>query len=185
MDLSRRDFLGATATAAVASLPPHRAESARRGPRLQRTVGTADDPLGVRKDVPALRDYTFLNTAYPGLISQAVVAAARREEPERRHDMKALAALAHSHGAYLYSDAVQFVGTGPVDLRAENVDFCTAGTYTWLMAGFGVAAFYIRRELLDTIHPSHVGWRSRPAGPGANRSEEQKSAKKFEYAPVR
>ena len=36
-----------------------------------------DDPLGVRKDFPALRDYTFLNTAYTGLISQAVVDAAR------------------------------------------------------------------------------------------------------------
>ncbi len=63
MDLSRRDFLGVTATAAVAS--------------LQRTAGTADDPLGVRKDFPALREFTFLNTAYTGLISQAVVDAAR------------------------------------------------------------------------------------------------------------
>ena len=63
MDLTRRDFLGVTATAAVAS--------------LQRIAGTADDPLGVRKDFPALRDYTFLNTAYTGLISQAVVDAAR------------------------------------------------------------------------------------------------------------
>ena len=52
-DLSRRDFLGVTATAAVVS--------------LRQNVGTADDPLGVRKDFPALRDYTFLNTAYTGL----------------------------------------------------------------------------------------------------------------------
>ena len=281
MDLSRRDFLGATATAAVAS--------------LQRTVDTSGDPLGVRKDFAGLRDYTFLNTAYTGLISQAVVDAAREWTDTRarrtytvgemlaktdevrklyagmfgaredeiaflssttegenivvnsldfragdnvvyddlvypstpviyqrladtrgvevrvvrsrngaapveefrklvdgrtrlisvawinnnsgfRHDMKALAALAHAHGAYLYSDAVQFMGTGPVDLRAENVDFCTAGTYKWLMAGFGVAAFYVRRELLDKIQPSSVGWRSRPA--------EQKNAKKFEYATL-
>ena len=63
MDLCRRDFLGVTATAAVAS--------------LQRTAGTADDPLGVRKDFPALREVTFLNTAYTGLIPQAVVDAAR------------------------------------------------------------------------------------------------------------
>ena len=64
MNLTRRDFLGVTATAAVAS--------------LQRTVDAAqDDPLGVRSDFPALRDYTFLNTAYTGLIPQAVVDAAR------------------------------------------------------------------------------------------------------------
>ena len=282
MDLSRRDFLGVTATAAVAS--------------LQRTVGTPDDPLGVRQDFAGLREYTFLNTAYTGLISQAVVEAAREWTDTRarrtytvgemlakaddvrrlyagmfgagedeiaflssttegenivvnsldfkagdnvvyddlvypstpviyqrladtrgveirvvksrngaapvddfkklvdgrtrlisvawinnnsgfRHDMRALAALAHSHGAYLYSDAVQFIGTGPVNLRAENVDFCTTGTYKWLMAGFGVAVFYVRRELLDRIHPSSVGWRSRPA-------EQQKNAKKFEYATL-
>ena len=63
MDYTRRDFLGVTAGAAVASLQP--------------AAGTADDPLGVRKDFPALRDLTFLNTAYTGLISRAVVDAAR------------------------------------------------------------------------------------------------------------
>ncbi|MFM8533319.1 MAG: twin-arginine translocation signal domain-containing protein, partial [Acidimicrobiia bacterium] len=62
MDITRRDFLGATATAAVAS--------------LQRTP-SADDPLGVRGQFPALRDYTFLNTAYTGLIPQVVVDASR------------------------------------------------------------------------------------------------------------
>jgi len=284
MDLSRRDFLGVSATAA---LEP-----------LQRTVGTADDPLGVRKDFPALRELTFLNTAYTGLISQAVVDAAREWTDTRarrtytvgemlakadevrkryaamfgagedeiaflssttegenivvnsldfkagdnvvyddlvypstpaiyqrlaatqgveirvvksrngaapvedfkklvdgrtrlisvawinnnsgyRHDIKSLAALAHAHGAYLYSDAVQFMGTGPVDLRAENVDFCTSGTYKWLMAGFGVAAFYVRRELLDKINSSNVGWRS-----PSTTSAQPPSAKKLEYATL-
>ena len=298
MDLTRRGFLDLTATAAVASLTPHRAESARRGPRLQQTVAAAhDDPLGVRKDFPALRDFTFLNTAYTGLISQAVVDAAREwtatragrtytvgemlaktdearklyaemigaredeiaflsstsegenivvnsldlksgdnvvyddlvypstpaiyqrlaetkgieirvvksrdgavpvEEFARlvdrrtrlisvawvnhnsgfRHDMKALALLAHGHGGYLYADAVQFIGSGPVDVHDEGVDFCTSGTYKWLMAGFGVAAFYVRRQLLDRLHPPNVGWRSRPA----DNKEAPSAARKFEYA---
>src|SRR5262245_61554104 len=64
MDLTRRSFLGVTAGAAAAS--------------LQRTpVVDAGDPLGVRKDFPALATFTFLNTAYTGLISRAVVEAAR------------------------------------------------------------------------------------------------------------
>jgi selenocysteine lyase/cysteine desulfurase len=292
MNLTRRDFLGVTAAAAAAPLPS----------RLQRTAGAAgDDPLGVRKDFPALRELTFLNTAYTGLIPQAVVNAAREWTDTRarrtysvgemlakadearqlyagmigadedeiaflssttegenivvnsldfragdnvvyddlvypstpviyqrlaetrgveirvvrsrngaapvddfkklvdgrtrlisvawvnnnsgyRHDMKALADLAHANGAYLYSDAVQFMGTAPVDVRAEHVDFCTAGTYKWLMAGFGVAAFYVRRELLDRIHSSNVGWRTPPAGPG--NSQQQKNAKKLEYATL-
>ena len=286
MDFTRRDFLGVTATAAVAS--------------LQRTAAAAqDDPLGVRGDFPALREFTFLNTAYTGLIPQAVVDAAREWTETRarrtytvgemlakadearklyaamigagedeiaflssttegenivvnaldfkagdnvvyddlvypstpviyrrladtrgveirvvksrsgaapveeftklvdrrtrlisvawvnnnsgfRHDMKALAGLAHAHGAYLYSDAVQFIGTGPVDVRAEGVDFCTAGTYKWLMAGFGVAPFYVRRERLDGINPSNVGWRT----PSGAANAQPKSARKFEYATL-
>ena len=282
MDLTRRDFLGVTASAAVASLQP--------------TVGAVqDDPLGVRKDFPALREYTFLNTAYTGLISQAVVDAAhewtatragrtytvgemlaKADEARRlyagmigagadevaflssttegenvvvnsldfrpgdnvvyddlvypstpiiyqrlaqtrgveirvvksrngavpveefaklvdrrtrlisvawvnhnsgyRHDMKTLGLLAHANGAYLYADAVQFVGSGPVDVHAEGVDFCTSGTYKWIMAGFGVAAFYARRELLDRLHPPNVGWRSRPGEPASS------AAMKLEYA---
>jgi selenocysteine lyase/cysteine desulfurase len=35
------------------------------------------DPLNVRKDFPALRELTFLNTAYAGLIPQPVADAAR------------------------------------------------------------------------------------------------------------
>ncbi len=285
MDLTRRGFLGVTATAAVAS--------------LQRTAAAQDDPLGVRKDFPALGESTFLNTAYTGLIPQAVVDAAREWTETRasrtytvgemlakadearklyagmigagedeiaflssttegenlvvnsldfkagdnvvyddlvypstpaiyqrlsdtrgveirvvrsrngaapieafsklvdrrtrlisvawinnnsgyRHDMQALAGLAHANGAYLYSDAVQFMGTGPVDVRAEGVDFCTAGTYKWLLAGFGAAAFYIRRELLDKVHSSYVGWRS----PSSATAKQPRSAKKFEYATL-
>lgn len=284
MDLTRRRFLGVTATAAVAS--------------LHHTVGAAqDDPLGVRSDFPALRDVTFLNTAYTGLISLAVVDAARewtntragrtytvgemlaRTDEARllyarmigagvdevaflsstsegenivvnsidftpgdnvvyddlvypstpiiyqrladargvevrvvqsrngavsvedfakhvdrrtrlvsvawvnhnsgfRHDMKALANLAHGHGAYLYSDAVQFMGSGPVDVHTEGVDFCTSGTYKWIMAGFGVAPFYVRRELLDRLQPPNVGWRTRPA----DTAETHTAAAKLEYA---
>jgi selenocysteine lyase/cysteine desulfurase len=282
MDLSRRDFLGVTAGAAVAS--------------LQQPAGTAGDPLGVRKDFPALRDYTFLNTAYTGLIPQAVVDAARewitnratrtytvgemlakgdevrrlyagmfgadedeiafvsstsegenivvnsldlekgdnvvyddlvypstpaihkRLEAERRveirvvksrngaapiedfaklvdkrtrlisvawinnnsgyrHDMQALARLAHANGAFLYSDAVQFMGTGPVNLHAEDVDFCTSGSYKWLLAGFGVATLYVRRALVERMRPMNVGWRTPPNFP-----EQQHRLKKLEYA---
>lgn len=287
MDVTRRSFLGLTAGAAVASLQ-------------QNAVSAQEDPLGARKDFPALRELTFLNTAYTGLIPQVVVDAAsewtatrasrtytvgemlaKADEARKlyagmigagedeiafvssttegenivvnslefkagdnvvyddlvypstpviyqrlaetrgveirvvknrngavpledfakvvdkrtrlvsvawvnnnsgyRHDMQALAALAHAHGAYMYADAVQFMGTGPVNVRSEGVDFCTAGTYKWLMAGFGVAAFYVRRELLDRIHPANVGWRS-PSG-GSNAQPKQ-SARKFEYATL-
>jgi selenocysteine lyase/cysteine desulfurase len=74
-----------------------------------------------------------------------------------RHDMKALAQLAHHHGAYLNADAVQAMGMGPLDVKGLDIDFLTTGSYEWLGAGMGVAPFYARRELLDRIHPPERG----------------------------
>jgi selenocysteine lyase/cysteine desulfurase len=98
-----------------------------------------------------------------------------------RHDMQALADLAHTHGAYLYADAVQFIGTAPVDVRTLGVDFFTTGTYKWLMAGFGVAPFYVRRELLDRIQPENVGWMVEKSLPNFT-YQHHRTAKKFEYS---
>lgn len=289
MPISRRGFVGASGIAALssaASSAPARVDDS--------------DPLGVRRDFPATRDCTYLNTAYIGLISQPVADAAREWTEARalrpysvgqmlaktnearklfaemvgagedeigflfstsegenvivnsldfkpgdnvvfddiaypstpviyrtlekrhgvdvrivknrkgagtvedfaklvdertrvisvawvsntsghRHDMKALADLAHAHGAYLYADAVQFIGTAPVNVRATGVDFFTTGTYKWLMAGFGVAPFYVRRELLDRIQPENVGWMVEKSLPNFS-YQHYRTAKKFEYS---
>ena len=66
-----------------------------------------------------------------------------------RHDLKPLADLAHAHGAWLYTDAIQAAGAVAIDVRASGVDALCSGTYKWLHGGFGVAPFYVRRELLD------------------------------------
>jgi selenocysteine lyase/cysteine desulfurase len=71
-----------------------------------------------------------------------------------RHDMRPLCDLAHSRGALVYADAIQAVGTIAVDVKAADVDFLCAGGYKWLLAGWGVAPFYVRREL------SASAWRS-------------------------
>jgi len=45
-----------------------------------------------------------------------------------RHEMRPLADLAHAHGAYLYTDAIQAIGTAPLDVRAAGVDFLCCGS---------------------------------------------------------
>ena len=74
-----------------------------------------------------------------------------------RHDLTALAELAHAHGAYLYADVIQGVGTLSLDVKAVGVDFCSAGSYKWLLGGFGVALLYVREELLPLIEPHGYG----------------------------
>jgi selenocysteine lyase/cysteine desulfurase len=101
-----------------------------------------------------------------------------------RHDMRPLADLAHSHGAYLYSDAVQAVGMFPMSLPDEGVDFITSGTYKWLLASFGVAPFFVRASLLDEISPDRLGHLHVERDLGDHRYQLYRSAKKYEYASL-
>lgn len=73
-------------------------------------------------------------------------------------DLTALAARAHASGALLYVDAYQTLGTVPVDVRATNVDFLAAGNLKFLMGVPGVAFLYVRRELIEALHPLMTGW---------------------------
>lgn len=142
------------------------------------------DTKGVEVRVVKSRDGATPIESFAKLIdkrTRLVSVAWLNNDSGHRHDMKALAALAHNSGAYLHSDAVQFMGTGPVDLHAEGIDFCTFGTYKWLFAGFGVAVFYVRREHLGKITPANVGWRT-PSG--ANRIAPRTTAKQLEYATL-
>jgi cysteine desulfurase/selenocysteine lyase len=74
-----------------------------------------------------------------------------------RHDMRPIADLAHQYGAVFYADAVQAAGMFPIDVRAAGVDALCCGSYKWMLAGFGIAPFFIRRELLDRIRLDRFG----------------------------
>src|SRR5262245_50985464 len=74
-----------------------------------------------------------------------------------RHDLKAVADIAHSHGALLHTDAIQGIGTIELEVRAADVDFLCAGTYKGMLAGFGIAPFYVKKELLGRLVPDRYG----------------------------
>jgi cysteine desulfurase/selenocysteine lyase len=88
-----------------------------------------------------------------------------------RFDLRALADLAHSVGAYLVVDATQSAGVVPLDVVAMNVDFLAASAFKWLLGHSGVSLCYIRPELAERMRPLLVGNNStgrtfslRPAG---------------------
>ncbi|HXI29137.1 MAG TPA: aminotransferase class V-fold PLP-dependent enzyme [Vicinamibacterales bacterium] len=101
-----------------------------------------------------------------------------------RHEMRPLADLAHAHGALFYADAVQALGMFPVSVRDAGVDCITSGTYKWLLGGFGVAPFFIRRELLDRIGVDRLGALHVEKDLGDHRYEIYRTARKFEYATL-
>jgi selenocysteine lyase/cysteine desulfurase len=101
-----------------------------------------------------------------------------------RHDLRPLADLAHAHGALLYADAVQALGMFPVDVRASGVDCFTSGTYKWLLGGFGVAPFFVRRELVERIRLDRMGALHVEKDLGDHHYQIYRTARKFEYATL-
>jgi hypothetical protein len=99
-----------------------------------------------------------------------------------RHDLGALAEVAHAHGALFVVDAIQGLGAFPLDVAASGIDALYAGGAKWLMALQGVSFLWLRAELLDRIALRLPGWRSvadcwnfldytQPLAPDASRYE--------------
>jgi selenocysteine lyase/cysteine desulfurase len=101
-----------------------------------------------------------------------------------RHDMRAIADIAHAHGALFYTDAIQAVGMFPIDVKAAGVDALCAGTYKWLLGGFGVAPFYVRREMLDRIRLDRYGALHVEKQESETSFEIYKTARRFDYATL-
>jgi selenocysteine lyase/cysteine desulfurase len=70
------------------------------------------------------------------------------------HDMKAVSAIAHARGAYVFADIIQAAGAVPVDVRALGIDFAATGTYKWLMGERGLGFLFVRDEHQGTVLPT-------------------------------
>jgi selenocysteine lyase/cysteine desulfurase len=101
-----------------------------------------------------------------------------------RHDMRAIADVAHAHGAIFHTDAVQAAGMFPIDVRASGVDCMASGTYKWLLGSFGVAPFFVKRELLDRIPNDRWGALHVEQELPDRRFRLYQTAKKYDYATL-
>lgn len=72
--------------------------------------------------------------------------------------IRALADLAHSHGARLIVDGYHSVGVFPVDVKALDVDIFVGGVLKWLLGGPGLTFIYVREGLLQELQPTVTGW---------------------------
>jgi cysteine desulfurase / selenocysteine lyase len=126
------------------------------------------------------RDFERLVDSRTRLVSVAWVS----HQNGFRHDMRPLADLAHAHGALFYTDAVQALGMFPTNVREAGVDCLTSGTYKWLLGGFGVAPFFVRRQLLERIQVDRFGALHVEKELDDHHYEIYRSAKKFEYATL-
>lgn len=77
-----------------------------------------------------------------------------------RHDLPALAAVAHERGALFCVDVIQGLGPFTLDVRASGIDAAYGGGAKWLMALQGVSFLYVREELIGKLRLANPGWRS-------------------------
>lgn len=75
-----------------------------------------------------------------------------------RQDLPAVVEVARRHGALVYVDAYQTVGTEQVDVKALDVDFLASGCLKYLLGVPGLAFLYVRPELAASLEPAVTGW---------------------------
>jgi selenocysteine lyase/cysteine desulfurase len=77
-----------------------------------------------------------------------------------RNDLDAVGALCRERGILFFVDAIQGLGLLPLDVRRTPIDFLAADGHKWLLGPEAAGLFYIRRELVERLHPVGVGWNS-------------------------
>ena len=75
-----------------------------------------------------------------------------------RHDVAAIAEVAHAHGALVLADSYQAVGAIELDVQTLGADFVTGGTVKYLLASAGLGFLWVRSEVLAGLMPTQTGW---------------------------
>lgn len=77
-----------------------------------------------------------------------------------RNDLDAVGALCRERGIFFFVDAIQGLGVLPLSMRQTPIDFLAADGHKWLLGSEGAGILYVRRELVDMLHPVGIGWNS-------------------------
>ena len=73
-------------------------------------------------------------------------------------DINHLIELAHEKDIPVFIDAYQSMGNIPIDVNQLDVDFLASGCLKWLLGGFGISFLYIRKDKIEELNPSSIGW---------------------------
>jgi kynureninase len=75
-------------------------------------------------------------------------------------DVASIVRRAHEVGAHVVLDAYQSAGIVPLDVTALGVDFAVGGSVKWLCGGPGNGWLYVRRDLVERLEPTFMGWQA-------------------------
>ena len=71
-----------------------------------------------------------------------------------------------------------------LDVKSVDVDFLVCGGYKWLLAGYGVAPFYVRKELMDLVTPDRSGGFQAAEALDDHQYRLHTDGRKFQYATM-
>jgi len=75
-----------------------------------------------------------------------------------KQDIPAIAEIARRKGALIMVDSYQALGTMQFDVKKAGVDFVVGGMLKYLLGTAGIAFFYARQELIESLAPTATGW---------------------------
>ncbi|MCH8056807.1 MAG: aminotransferase class V-fold PLP-dependent enzyme [Proteobacteria bacterium] len=75
-----------------------------------------------------------------------------------KQDIPAIAEIAKRKGALTMVDSYQALGTMQFDVKKAGVDFAVGGMLKYLLGTAGIAFFYARQELIESLVPTATGW---------------------------
>jgi selenocysteine lyase/cysteine desulfurase len=77
-----------------------------------------------------------------------------------RNDLEAVGRICRSRDIVFVVDAIQGLGVLPLDVSKLPVDALSADGHKWLLGPEGAGIFYLRRDIIDRLHPVGIGWNS-------------------------
>lgn len=75
-----------------------------------------------------------------------------------RIDLPVLGRFCHDAGILFCVDGIQSIGAMPVNVHEIGADFLCADGHKWMMGPEGIALFYVRPELRETLQLTEYGW---------------------------
>jgi selenocysteine lyase/cysteine desulfurase len=75
-----------------------------------------------------------------------------------RHEVAAIAEVAHENGALVLADSYQACGAVELDVRSLGADVVTGGTVKYLLGTAGLGFMWVRREVCERLLPTQTGW---------------------------
>jgi len=75
-----------------------------------------------------------------------------------RADLARLGDACRSNDCFLVVDGIQAVGQVAIDVKETPVDLLACGGQKWLLSPFGTGFIYVRKDLVEQLVPTFVGW---------------------------